>query len=223
MSRKNAGLLAGLGGASVAAALWYIHVVRPWHLRWGATDAEINEELPGDSIVPHPKAVSTHAITIHSPVETVWAWLVQIGQDKGGFYSYDWLENAVGCHLHNANRIEPQFQHLHLGGSVRLHPLVPPLPVLRLEPERALVLGSNTNDPGTWGFYLKPLDDNTTRLLIRSRGDFDRGILPWVIRYLLFEPIHFVMERKMMLGIRARAEGKMCTCGHCHQEEPRQP
>jgi hypothetical protein len=200
------GLLgAGLAGAAALAA--YLYVLRPWHLRWGATEEEATEVLPGDELVPHPKAIATHAITINAPVMYVWSWLVQMGQDKGGFYSYTWLENMVGCQMHNAARIVPEFQRLHEGDMVRLHPKAPPLPVKICEPFKAIVMGSNTQNPGTWGFYLKEIDENTTRLIVRGRGSWrEPSLLNWLSHYAVFEPAHFIMERKMLLGIKERAE-----------------
>jgi hypothetical protein len=88
----------------------------------------VSESLPGDELVEHPNVEATHAITINAPVEEVWPWLVQLGQDKGGFYSHSRLENLVGCRLRNADRIVPEFQHLSVGDAVRLHPKAPPLP-----------------------------------------------------------------------------------------------
>ena len=197
----------GAGLACAAALASYIYLIRPWHLRWGATPEESSESLPGDELVPNPKATATHAITINAPVMYVWSWLVQMGQDKGGFYSYSWLENMVGCHIRNADRIVPEFQHLHKGDTVRLHPKAPPLPVEICEPFRAIVLGSNTRSPGTWGFYLKELGENRTRLIVRGRSCWrEPSPLNWLGHYVVFEPAHFIMERKMLLGIKERAE-----------------
>lgn len=198
------GTAAAVVGAGALAA--YILRVRPWHLRWGATDEELRASLPGDELVPQPNVEATHAITVEAAVGEVWPWLVQIGQDKGGFYSYTWLENLVGCHMRNAGRIMPEFQRLQVGDSVRLHPKAPPLPVLICKPPRALVLGSNTESPGTWGFYLKEVDEDTTRLVIRGRGDWGRGLVNLLVARAVFEPAHFIMERKMLLGIKLRAE-----------------
>ena len=196
-------LTAAAGAGALAA---YVLGVRPWHLRWGATDEEVSERFPGDELVEHPNSEATHAITIDAPVAEVWPWLVQIGRDRGGFYSYAWLENMVGCQLKNADRILPEFQRLGVGDTVRLHPQAPPLPVLICEPPRTLVLGNNMDYPGTWGFYLKEVDGKTTRLVIRGRGDLKPGLINWLGAHLLLEPAHFIMERKMMLGIKSRAE-----------------
>jgi hypothetical protein len=197
-----------VGGAFAAYAL----LVRPWHLRWGATEAETEEPLPGDDVVSHPKQQATHAITIDAPIGDVWPWLVQIGQNKGGFYSYSPLENLVGCDIHNAERIVPEWQSLRVGDVLWLHPKAPPLPVLLVEPGRALVvggIGDGTEDgtrAGTWAFVLKELGPSTTRLIVRIRWDRKPGVLSWIYSYGVLEPSHFIMERKMMLGIKQRAE-----------------
>ena len=193
-------------GALAAAGTAYALCLRPWHLRWGATKEEAEEPLPGDDLTRHARGQATHAVTIHAPVSAVWPWLVQIGQDKGGFYSYTWLENLVGCHMRNAASILPEFQHLQASDKLWLHPNAPPLPVVLVEPERALVFGSNTSEPGTWGFYLKPLDGHATRLIARGRGDWEPGPLRWAYQHLLFEPAHFIMERKMLLTVKHLAE-----------------
>lgn len=217
MNRRRVITGVSLAAAGVGALAAYVLRVRPWHLRWGATDEEVCERLPGDELVEHPNVEATHAITINAPVEEVWPWLVQIGQDRGGFYSYSWLENLVGCRLRNADRIMPEFQQLSAGDTVRLHPQAPPLPVLICEPTRALVLGSNTKSPGTWGFYLKGLDGGRTRFVIRGRGDWGMGLPGKLLARVVFEPAHFIMERKMMLGIKGRAE----SLGRCRRRPSR--
>jgi hypothetical protein len=204
-------------GAAVAGAAvigGYMGVVRPWHVRWGATDAEVRERLPGDEVVPDAELEATHAVTIEAPVTAVWPWLAQVGQGRAGFYSYSWLENLVGCEMENADRIVPEWQELRVGDTVRLHPKVPPLPVLIVEPYRAIVMGGGADEAGdgcnpttgTWGFYLKAVDEKTSRLLMRCRWKRMPGLLSWLCNYALLEPAHFVMERKMLLGIKARAE-----------------
>ena len=192
----------GFAAVSTIYGLW----LRPWHLNWGATEEEVRMTLPGDELTPGAKGRATHAITIYAPATEIWKWLVQIGQDKGGFYSYSWLENLCGCNLHNAERIIPEFQHLQNGDKVWLHPKALPLPVVHLEANRTLVLGSNTSEPGTWGFFLKPVNANTTRLLIRNRGDWKSGLLRNAIQYGIYEPTHFIMEQKMMRTIKSLAE-----------------
>lgn len=213
---------AGSLGAALGA---YAILIRPWHLTWGATEAEAQEPLPGDDVVPNPKHQATHAITINAPVADVWPWLVQIGQNKGGFYSYSWLENLMGCDIHNADRIVPEWQSLRAGDVLWLHPKAPPLPVLLVEAGRALVIGgiaeqqgeelSRDTRAGTWAFVLKELDPTSTRLLVRIRWDREAGLLDWIYSVGVLEPSHFVMERKMMLSIKHRAEA-LAT----HEVEP---
>lgn len=215
MNRETTMKLVSAG--SVGAALGaYAFLIRPWHLRWGATEAEVQEPLPGDDVVPNPKHQATHAVTINAPVADVWPWLVQMGQNKGGFYSYSWLENMVGCDIHNAERIVPEWQSLRAGDVLWLHPRALPLPVLLVEPGRAIVIGgiaeeqgedqSKETRAGTWAFILKELNANTTRLLVRIRWDREAGLLDWIYNIGVLEPSHFVMERKMMLSIKQRAE-----------------
>lgn len=201
----------GVGGLLTGVAA-YVAMIRPWHLHWGASEVEEVQFLPGDELVPAPTDISTHAITIQASLEAVWPWLVQIGQDKGGFYSYAWLENLVGCHMRNADRIIPEFQHIQVGDPVWLHPKSPPLPVVHVEPGRALVLGSNMDEPGTWGFFLQKIDENTTRLIVRGQGQRKPGLLRGFIQYVLFEPAHFIMERKMLLTLKRYAEASIRQC-----------
>lgn len=212
MAVALAGLLAG-----AATALVYKHVLRPWHLFWGATDDEVVRPLPGDDLVPEPIYESTRAVTVHAPASQVWPWLVQIGQGRGGFYSYEWLENLIGARIRNADRILPDHQALETGDEIFFAAFdrygdYSRSTVVSLEPERALVLGppddpagqaaSRFTGEGTWAFVLDPIDDHSTRLIVRTRTR------PWGSRllFVLFDPAHFVMERKMLLGIKSRAE-----------------
>lgn len=176
--------------------LVYLLLVRPRMLRWGASKRETVASLPGDEVVPHPGAESTRAVTIDAPPRDVWPWLAQIGQDRGGFYSYEWLENLAGCQMRNADRIHPEWQLRTRGEVVKLHP-AGGLKLLRFERNRALILEN-------WGaFVLQSLDGGRTRLL--ARGLTPRGAA--AVGYgLLLEIPHFVMERRMLLGIKERAE-----------------
>ena len=202
MRQRN--LMIGVAVAAAGAVTGYVCGIRPWHLRWGATDEELNAPLIGDELVPRPKLKATHAITINAPAADVWPWLVQMGQNQGGFYSYTWLENLVGCHMRNADEIVPEWQNLKVGDKVWLHPQAPPVEVAAIEPERAIVLKP-------WGaFVLQPIDEKTTRMIVRSQGDYEPDLNNAVLNFLLwrvfYEPAHFIMERKMLLGIKARAE-----------------
>jgi hypothetical protein len=218
---KGAGGIAA-GGALLAGA--YALAIRPWHSRWGATRKEADMVLPGDEIVPHPDHQATHAITIDAPPLDVWPWLVQMGQNRGGFYSYAWLENLAGCEIHNAERIIDEWQTIRAGDVLWLHPRENPLPIISVEKNRSLVVGGAVPDEGsdgstavyggTWSFFLEPLDERKTRLIIRIRWRRKPGVKSWLYDYLLLEPAHFVMERKLMLGVKSRAEAQ------AHQRPP---
>jgi hypothetical protein len=191
-----------LAAAGAAVAALYVLLVRPWHLRWGATDEEARGPLPGDDLLPSPKLQATHAVTIRAPAADVWPWLLQIGQGRGGFYSYTWLENLVGCRMRNAYRIVPEFQDLKVGDEIFFHPKAPPAKITVLEPGKALVIGE------AWAFVLKEIAPGVTRLIVRSCADYKsslKGFLGWRV---VFEPAHFVMERKMMLTIKKLAEAR---------------
>jgi hypothetical protein len=174
----------------------YLAVGRPLMLHWGANCEEVHKPLPGDETVTGPVVQSTRAVTIDAPIEGVWPWLAQLGQDRGGFYSYENLENLAGCHMHNADEIHPEWQQRSPGETVYLHPLQG-LPVTRFEPGRVLALEN-------WGaFVLEPRGSDRTRLI--ARGRTPRGPAS-ILNALLMEIPHFVMERKMLLGIKRRAE-----------------
>lgn len=206
--------------ASGAAALATIGLAaRPLFLRWGATDEELDKVLPGDELSPNPVSEATRAITIHAPVEAVWPWIVQIGQDRGGFYSYTWLENLFGARMRNADRILPDCQSRAVGDTMWMTPRERfggkgCVRVARLDPGRALVtvtlddygavLTQGIAPHGTWAFILEPIDGRTTRFIVRSRSGAKEG----PFRFLVFDPAHFIMERKMMLSIRRLAEGE---------------
>lgn len=211
------------GGAQIAVTVAGAPVLRRWYQRWGATDEERARSLPGDELVPDPDLTSTRAITVAAPPDEVWAWLVQIGHGRGGLYSFDALENLIGCDLHSVDRILPEHQHLAVGDVIRAGPEgYPAWCVVRCEPPHALVLvaiapgtpaGTGegqvdlaTDDPtrSSWQWVLLPGPDGSgTRLLTRTRTRFPRAAS---VLWHLLEPITFVMERRMLLGIRERAE-----------------
>jgi hypothetical protein len=152
--------------------------------------------LPGDDLVPEPAYEHTRAVTIRAPVEAVWPWLAQIGQTRGGFYSYDWLENLAGCDIHSANSIHPEWQDPRPGDTLAVVRGWGPK-IVDVEPGRALVIEG-------WGTYaLRRMDAHTTRLLARARHPGGWGALGYL---LIVEIPHFIMERSMLLGLKQRAE-----------------
>ena len=197
----------GLGALAIAASIVSSPFIRPWYSKWGATTAEAEMTLPGDEFVPQPNLVSTRAITIQAPASTIWSWLVQMGQGRGGLYTYERLENLVGCEMHNADRILPEHQHLEVGDKVRLVPegRGPFFIVAAIEQRRAIIL-SGDDPPTTWAFILEPIDDHTTRLVIRWRQEYEPNFGNTLMWRVFTDPITFVMERKMLQGVKARAE-----------------
>jgi ligand-binding SRPBCC domain-containing protein len=205
----------------------YFLLVRPWHLNWSVTEEEAHGPLPYDHLVPRPVAQITHAITINAPTDEVWKWLVQLGQGRGGMYSYDWLENLADLDMHSTEEIVPELQDLEVGDLVRLAPermgAEAGLRVAAIEPGRALVLHQpadpesgcphDREDPDlenyygwNWVFVLEEVDPDTTRLIVRSRVDGRPRYLIRTFYTLLLEFPHFVMERRMLKGIKRRAE-----------------
>jgi len=198
----------------------YILLFRPWQQRWGATDEEIKRTLAGDELVAHPDVNLTRAITIRARPAEIWSWLVQIGQGRGGYYSYDWLENLMGLKMKNAEGINPEWQHISVGEIIPAEPGGKGFKVLLVEPERALVIGSvEANDEGvfegfkqmlpafTWAFVLAEIDSQNTRLISRFRGQAPQNqSLAARLAGYFFEPVDFLMTRKMLLGIKLRAE-----------------
>ncbi len=129
------------GAVSIAGSIVLSPVLRPWYCKWGADDAELDMTLPGDEMAPDPRLESTRAVTIQAPLDTVWPWLVQLGQGRGGFYSYERLENLAGCDIHNADRIIPKFLELKVGDQVRIGPEgYPAFDVAAIEPGNTLIL-----------------------------------------------------------------------------------
>jgi hypothetical protein len=207
-------------GATAAVAGTAL-ALRPWFLHWGANESENRRKWPGDELTPEPLSVATRAVTIHAPASRIWPWLLQIGQDRGGFYSYTWLENLFGARMKNANRILPHAQDRKVGDTVWM---APPerygekasMRIAILEPERAMVLVApqdfetvtRTGEApgGSWGFFLEPVDAKITRLVVRSQGPRRPRLGEKIFRTLAFDPAHFIMERRMMLGIKRRAE-----------------
>lgn len=130
--------------AILALCLLYVFVVRPWHMQWGTSGDETTRPLPGDDLVKNPQAIATHGITIRATAEEVWPFLVQIGQGRGGFYSYDWLENLFGCDIHNVDHVVSEFQHLEVDDGIKLHPKAPPLRVMEVEENKTLLIAGGT-------------------------------------------------------------------------------
>lgn len=194
-----------VGAAAGAAAFSYPLLFRRRCLTWGARPEEVTRELPGDELLRGPDIVSTRAITIDAPSGAVWPWLVQMGSGRGGAYTYDWIENIFGLGMHSADEILPQFQDVKVGDELPLGPSGPKLRVEVLDPERVLAIRVEDGN-WVWIFALFP-KDGATRLLSRNRIALPGTSAPSRLFTLLFmEPGSLVMERKMLRGIKERAE-----------------
>jgi hypothetical protein len=193
-----------LGAIAAGIGLAYLRWGRPWVLNWGATAAERSITLPGDEMLDAVAIQTTRAVTVEAGVEHIWPWIVQMGpRPRAGVYTYDWIERTLGIDIENADRILPEFQTLAVGERFTLNESTG-LTVRRVEPERALVLQWAPND-ATWTFALLPDGPDRTRLLSRNRIP-GGGVGFWAGMVPFMEPGSLVMERKMLLGIKERAE-----------------
>jgi hypothetical protein len=205
--------------AAAAVAISYPVLLRRRCLTWGATGQEATDEMPGDDLLPDPDLLSTRAITIDAPPEAIWPWLVQMGSGRGGAYTYDWIENALGLNMHSADEILPQYQELKTGDMLPVGANGPRMRVAVLRPGHALVFASEDGS-WVWAFGLSPLNATSTRLISRNRiAAPPSSALARRVYELLMEPGSLIMERKMLLGIKHRAEAPI-TEGRTAVPEP---
>jgi len=207
MSRLlRAGLLGG------AAAGLYAAVIRPQQLVWGATRHEALDPLPGDELVPDPDLSATRCIDVDAEPGGVWPWIAQMGQGKGGLYSYDRLENLAGCEICSVDAIVLGWQEVRVGDTFRLHPQIE-LTVADVRISEALVLHGAVPARGTqgvppydfsWAFVLRERPSGGTRLIVRERYGYTQWWAPLLVEPV--EAVSFVMTHKMLRGIRDRAE-----------------
>jgi hypothetical protein len=210
MRRRSGSESFGVFVLGAGAAVGCTLLARRCLLRWGATVSESRAFLAGDDLIPTADLSATRAITIRVPADEVWPWIAQLGQGRGGFYSYDFLENLVGCDIHSAERVVPEWQDIAIGDTVNLYP-EGPLDVAALEVGRSLVIRGGVPMGAvpppydfTWAFVLREEPGGATRLLVRERYAYMRRWAPFVV-----EPaaaLSFVMTQKMLRGIRDRAE-----------------
>lgn len=205
-------LIESISGVSQIAANALLYpLLHKWRIRWGSAEEERALHLPGDELVAEPQWTYNHAISIDAPRSAVWPWLVQLGQGRGGFYSYEGLENLVGCQIRNVMEIRPELQNLSVGDKIVLHGRSGfGLEVVRLDPERALVLGGPPNERGSqasWAFYLLDGPSGTTRLLERGHYFAGKGLSEKLgFGPYLLDPVSFVMSKRMLKNIKKLVE-----------------
>jgi hypothetical protein len=180
-------------------------LLTPWMDRWGTTPEERTIALPGDDLVPQPAKVINHAVTVRAVPEKIYPWLLQVGADKAGMYSYTWLERLVGCKMAKDEVIRSEWQNLNEGDLMKMCAgdfAPPPYIVARVLPNQAVIYGHQENGKWveSWQFVLLPQADGTTRLLTRTSTNMVGGA--WEI----FNRVAFIMERKMLLTIKHLAE-----------------
>jgi hypothetical protein len=190
----------------LAVAVLYWFPIRRWMSRWGATASDLARVMAGDGLLVDPTYSGTTVVVVDAAPEHIWPWLVQIGYRRGGLYSYDWLDRLVGyLDRPSATCILPQFQHLAVGDEIPLG-RGPGWPVAILEPNRALVLDMRNLGAfdWVWQFGLYAMDEKRTRLVSRSRV---RTQTTWARLFTYaIEPAGFLMTRRMLLGLKWRAE-----------------
>jgi hypothetical protein len=201
--------------ALVGGALTSYHVImRPKMLKRGATAEEVDSVLPGDEITPPNPFRSTMATTLEATPAEIWPWLVQVGWQRGAFYSYNKIEGLLGMDLKNANRIHQEWQGLKVGDVMwmshpRLKYLFPVTKALTIDPFKTLVFaiygpeGPNSTPSGAWSFILEPIDDHTTRLIARFQVSTP-SFVGKMLFYGFMEPAHFLMQKGMFKGLKER-------------------
>jgi hypothetical protein len=212
---RRVALVGAASGAGLLAV--YSRLVRPWTMRWGATDAEVARPLPGDQLMARPGFKATRAITIAARPEHIWPWLVQLGSGRAGWYAIDWIDNAG---VPSAQTIRPEFQHLQVGDRIPMISGQEVGPVVKeLEPNRRMLWWDGQGE-FTWEWLLEPIDDQTTRLLTRVQEAYPP---PWS-RRMLYAVVastgDIVMVRRQLRGIRARAERLACAPPDPHAPVP---
>jgi len=206
-------ILLGLIGVCIVGDKY----IRPKMLHWGATANEVNCKMAGDDFIDDPAFTTTRAIEINAGPERVWPWLAQMGQGRGGFYSYTWLENLAGLDIQNIDRLDSKLQEIKVGDTIPFWK-GKGVEIVEIETNKKLVLAgtlySQTKEEaieeqpgGTWVFQLEDKGIEKTRLVIRSRvAKFEPKWLSAILYRAMLEPMHYIMEKGMMYGIKKRSE-----------------
>jgi hypothetical protein len=192
-------------------------------LQRGSTVEECTRPLPGDEVDPDATYVTTRAVTIKAPAQAIWPWLVQMGQDRAGFYTHNWVERLLQSGIPDTSEIRPAWQHLEVGDLMRTNRDIggKPMgwPVAVVEPGRSLVVTSKSMPAGSYAFVIEPIDADTSRLIVRDRARWKS--LEWPFVALVYEPLHAYMETGLISGVRRRAAaGSSCSAPRYRLHRP---
>ncbi len=215
-------IVQGLEGIFIILACYLTWFLKPIRNRWGLTKKEAARALPGDDLVQNPRSVFSHGIEINAPATDVWPWVAQMGRGRGGFYSYEALENIIGLGIYNTDVILPDYQNPQVGDIIPFGP-DNGYPLAIVEEGRAMVIENYDDldkkmryDPAeylpenylhlSWLWFVEAIDENRSRFISRNRVDYNPSLKNRFIFKVLSGPIVFAMDRKMCLGIKKRAE-----------------
>ena len=215
-------IFSALEGMLIMIACYLTIFLKPLRDKWGMAKDQLIKKFPGDDIVAEPKSQFTHGIEINAPAEFVWPWVAQMGKDRGGFYSYELLENILGLEIYNTDSILDEFQHPRTGDLIPFGPKTA-YPLVICDHGKAMVI-ENYDDLDTrkkykpedghpenylhlsWLWFVESVDAENSRFVSRNRLTYKDSFKNQLIIGLLSEPIVFAMDRKMCLGIKRRAE-----------------
>jgi hypothetical protein len=210
-----------VGATAIAGSVILSPFIRGWYSRWGSTSEEVQQSIRGDEFVPHPKSQLTMAVTVQAPAANIWPWFVQLGCQRGGWYSYDLLDNGG---IPSANRIVPEYQRREIGDIVKATPKGDfGFPIAIIDPNKQLTMAGTTNTEtgeaddtnypyiktyfsGNQTFLLNQIDEKQTRLIFRMRIDWNKSRMGTIANRGIVEPLSFVMGRKTLLNVKRLAE-----------------
>jgi hypothetical protein len=224
--------LEGMSGIAIMAAAFLTPCSRDRRNHWGVSDADAARTYPGDDLVVQPLWSYTHGVEVAAAAEDVWPWVAQIGADKAGFYSYQSLENLVGCGIRNAELIHPEWQ-VRVGDPLSMHPEMPSPKVVCVEQGRYFIAHGPVDEiaraagrPWTtmsWLFLVEPSENRCCRVISRFRAACSDDLVTMLsFGPTLLEPIGFAMDRRMLLGIKERAESNRTPTPEHEWPAPRQ-
>ncbi|MBT8183214.1 MAG: hypothetical protein KJN76_00110 [Eudoraea sp.] len=215
-------ILEGIEGVGIIILCYLTFFFGGIRSRWGMSKSDVMQTFPADDLIPGPKSSFTHGVIIQAPASDVWPWIAQIGQGRGGFYSYEALENLSGLNIYNSDRVLPQYQNPKVGDTIPFGPK-DAYPIVYCDPGKGMAIENQydfdtkkTFDPEisspanylqlTWLWYVEPLDNKTSRFISRNRVTYSSSTKTNIMFKVLMEPVVFAMDRKMCLGIKKRAE-----------------